>query len=167
MPTEHSIPEEKPRRTLVIVVAIVAAVLIGGIFYLLMRESAAPSKPTNLAGAIRPGSPEFAQYRSKIILETSDEADQSTNVLGGFQMKLEGTVRNFTDRTITGLELYAAVLNSEGKPISERKVIVIPTTKHPELERNKNMFVEVVLDGMKETDDRAKLWMDVTGFTLK
>ena len=166
MPTEHSIPEEKPRRTLVIVVAIIAAVLIGGVFYLLMRETAAPGAPTNLAGAIRAGSPEFEQYRSKIILETSDEANQSTNVLGGFQMELEATVRNFTDRTITGLELRAAVLNSEGKSVRERTVVVIPT-RQPELERNKTMFVKIVLDGMKESDDRAKLWMEVTGFTLR
>jgi hypothetical protein len=166
MATEHSIPEEKPRRTLVIVVAVVAAVLIGGVFYLLMRESAAPRTPTNLAGAIRPGSPEFEQYRSKIVLETSDEANQSTNVLGGFQMELEGTVRNFTDRTITGLEIRAAVLNSEGNAVRERTVVVIPT-RQAELERNKSMFVKIILDGMKETDDRARLWMDVTGFTLR
>lgn len=166
MPAEHSIPEEKPKRTLVIVVAVIAAVLIGGIFYLLMRQTAAPGSPTNLAGAIRAGSPEFEQYRSKIILETSDEANQSTNVLGGFQMTLESTVRNFTGKTITGLELHAAVLNSEGKPVRERTVVVIPT-RQPELAPNKHMFVTVTLDGMKETDDRAKLWMSVTGFTLR
>lgn len=166
MPAEHSIPDDKPRRTLIIVVAVIAAVFIGGIFYLLMRQTAAPRAPVALANAIRSGSPEFEQYRSKIVLETSDEANQSTNVLGGFQMTLEATVRNFTGKTITGLELRAAVLNSEGKPLRERTVVVIPA-KRPELEPNKTMFVTVTLDGMRESDDRAGLWMEVTGFTLR
>lgn len=165
MATEHSIPEDKPRRTLVIAVAVIAAVLIGGIFYLLLRETAAPGVPSTLAGALRAGSPEFDQYKSKIALDPP-EANQSTTVLGGFQMILETTVRNFTGRTITGLELHAAVLNSEGKPVRERTVVVIPT-RQAELEPNKTMFVTVTLDGMKETDDRASLWMEVTGFTLR
>ena len=90
MPAEHTIPEDKPRRTLIIVVAIIAAILIGGVFYLLMRETAAPDTPVTLADAIRSGSPEFDQYRAKIALD-KPEASQSTNVLGGFQMSLETT----------------------------------------------------------------------------
>jgi hypothetical protein len=167
MTANHSIPEEKPRRTLVIIVAVIAAVLIGGVFYLLMRQTAAPVAPTALADAIRAGSPEFEQYRQKIVLETSDEADQSTNVLGGFQMTLETTVRNFTGRTITGLELRGAVLTSEGKVLRERTMVVVPSAKRSEIEPNKTMFVTVPISGMKESDDRATLWMEVTAFKLR
>lgn len=167
MPAEHSIPEEKPQRTVIIVVAVIAAVLIGGIFYLLMRQTAAPVSPTSLAGAIRAGSPEFEQYRSKIILETSDEANQSTNVLGGFQMVLETNVRNLTGKTITGLELRGAILKSDGSVLKDRVVVVVPTAKNPELLPNKTMFVTIPISGIKESDDRAKLWVEVTGFTLQ
>ena len=69
MAANHSIPEDKPRRTLIIVVAVIAAVVIGGVFYLLMRETAAPEAPATLADAIRAGSPEFEQYRAKIALD--------------------------------------------------------------------------------------------------
>ena len=165
MPAEHGIPEDKSHRTLIIVVAIVAAILIGGFFYLLLRRTMAPSAPPALEGAIRPGSPEFAQYREKIALDTP-EADQATNVLGGFQMTLHTTVRNFTGRTIIGLELRAAVLDSTGKALKDRNVVVIPTRK-PELEPNKTMPVSIVLEGMKESDDRARLQMEVVGFRLK
>jgi hypothetical protein len=166
MPAEHSIPEDKPRRKLIIVVAIIAAVLIGGIFYLLLRETTAPESPRTLAGAIRAGSPEFDQYRTKISLD-KPEASQSTNVLGGFQMTLETTVRNFTGRTISGLEIRAAVLNSGGSVLKDRTVVVIPSTKRPELEPNKTMFVTVPISGLNESDDRASLWMEVTAFRLK
>ena len=162
----HSIPEEKPRRTLIIVVAVIAAVVIGGIFYLLMRQTAAPEAPATLADAIRNGSPEFEQYRSKIALDTP-EALQSTNVLGGFQMDHQTTVRNFTGRTITGLEIRAAVLTSQGGVLRERTMVIIPSAKRSELEPNKTMFVTVPISQMKETDDRASLWMEVTAFKLR
>ena len=165
MAANHSIPEDKPRRTLIIVVAVIAAVVIGGVFYLLMRETAAPDAPATLADAIRAGSPEFEQNRTKIALD-KPEAMQSTNVLGGFQMDLETTVRNFTGRTITGLEIRAAILNSEGGVLKDRTIVVIPA-RRSELEPNKTMFVRVPISQIKETDDRASLWMEVTAFKLR
>ena len=165
MAANHSIPEEKPRRTLIIVVAVIAAVVIGGVFFLLMRQTSAPEAPATLADAIRSGSPEFEQYRTKIALD-KPEAMQSTNVLGGFQMDLETTVRNFTGRTIVGLEIRAAILNSQGGVLKDRTIVVIPT-KRSELEPNKTMFVTVPISQIKETDDRASLWMEVTAFKLR
>ena len=166
MAVQHNIPEEKPRRTLIIVVAVIAAVVIGGIFYLLFRQTAAPEGPPALADATRAGSPEFEQYRSKIALDTP-EASQSTNVLGGFQMTLETTVRNFTGRTLTGVEIRAAILTSQGSVLKERTVVVVPSAKRAELEPNKTMFVTVPISGIKETDDRASLWMEVTAFKFR
>ena len=165
MAVQNAIPDEKPRRTVVIIVAIIAAVIIGGFFYFLLRRTVAPAAPTMLEGAVRTGSPDFDAYRPKISLD-KPEASQATNVLGGFQMTLETTVRNFTGRTINGLELRAAVLTSEGKVLKDRTVVVIPT-RRPELEPNKTMFVTVNIEGMKEDDDRASLWMEVTGFRFK
>ena len=81
-------------------------------------------------------------------------------------MTLETTVRNFTGRTITGLEIRAAVLNSEGGVLRERTMVVIPA-KRSELEPNKTMFVTVPISQLKETDDRASLWMEVTAFKLR
>lgn len=166
MTATHSIPEEKPRRTLIIVVAVIAAIVIGGFFYVLMRQTAAPEAPPTLAEAVRAGAPEFEQYRAKIALD-KPEATQSTNVLGGFQMTLETTVRNFTGRTITGLEIRGAVLTSEGGVLKERTIVVVPA-KRSEIEPNKTMFVTIPISGgMKETDDRASLWMEVTAFKLR
>ena len=165
MPAEHSIPEEKPRRTLIIVVALIAAVLIGGFFYLLLRSTSAPEPPPTLANAIRAGSPEFEQYESKILIDTP-EATQATNALGGFQMFLKTTVRNFTGRTLTGLELRGAVLDHQGLALKDRTIVVIPT-RLAELDTNKTMQVEITISGLKESDDRKGLSIEVTGFTLR
>src|SRR5712664_1225615 len=116
MPAEHSIPEDKSSRTIIIVVAVIAAVLIGGLFYLLMRKSMRASPPLQLDNAIRAGAPDFEKYKKLIALDDPD-ADQSPRALGDIVMTLHTTARNFTGRTITGLEVRAAVVNHQNQPV--------------------------------------------------
>ena len=153
-------------RTLIIVVAIAAAVVIAVFFYVLMRASSGSDTgdPT-LQGAIREGSPQFEEYESKIYLE-EPEATEAKRALGDIVMTLTTTVRNLTGKTLTGLEIRAAVVDYEGKPIKQRSVVVIPT-RQPELAPNKPMQVNVMLDGMKETDARANIRMEVVAFKFK
>jgi hypothetical protein len=153
-------------RTLIIVVAVVAAVLIAVAFYFLMRlGSSGPSADAGLQGAVRAGSPQFEEYKSKIFLD-DPEATEAKRALGDIVMSLQTTVRNLTGKTLTGLEMRAAVVDYEGKPVKERTVVVIPT-RQPELAPNKVMPVQVMLDGMSETDARANIKMEVTGFKFK
>ena len=153
-------------RTLIIVVAIGAAVLIAVFFYVLMRASGGgtTAEPT-LQGAIREGSPQFEEYKSKIVLD-DPEATEAKRALGDIVMTLSTTVRNVTGKIITGLEIRAAVVDYEGKPIKQRTVLVIPA-RQPELAPNKTMPVNVTLDGMKDSDARANIKMEVVGFKLK
>src|SRR5215211_4658357 len=158
--------ESESNRTIIIAVAVVAAVLIAGVFYVLMRlGSSGPSVDTRLQGAIRAGSPQFEEYKSKIFLD-DPQATQANRPLGDIWMSLKTTVRNLTGKTLTGLEIRAAVVDYEGKPVKERTVVVIPT-RQPELAPNKTMPVAVTLDGMKDTDARANIQMEVTGFKFK
>lgn len=166
MSAEHSIPEEGSHRVIIIAVAVVAAVLIGGVFYLLMRRAMRQTPPTQLENAIRAGAPDFEKYQKLIALD-KPEADESPRALGDIVMTLHTTARNFTGRTITGLEVSGAVVNHDGKPIKERRVIVIPMADRDELEPNKTMFVGVRLEGFTDSDDRANIKMEVTGFRFK
>jgi len=153
-------------RTLIIVVAIGAAVLIAVFFYVLMRASGGgiTTEPT-LQGAIREGSSQFEEYKSKIVLD-DPEATEAKRALGDIVMTLSTTVRNVTGKIITGLEIRAAVVDYEGKPIKQRTVVVIPA-RQPELAPNKTLPVNVTLDGMKDSDARANIKMEVVGFKLK
>lgn len=166
MPAEHSIPEDKSHRAFIIAAAVVAAVLIGSVFYLLMRKAMRETPPTQLEHAIRAGSPDFEKYQKLIALD-KPEADESPRALGDIVMTLHTTARNFTGRTITGLEVRAAVVNHQDQPIKERTVVVIPMADRDQLEPNKTMFVGVRLEGMTESDDRANIKMEVTGFRFK
>jgi len=165
MPAEHSIPEEKPRRTIIIIVAVIAAVLIGGFFYLLLRKSVASSPPQTLQGAIRPGSPDWDKYIKLIALD-DPEADEAKRALGDTVMTLQTTVRNFTGRTITGLEVRGAVVDHDNKPVKQRMLVVIPG-RQPELDPNKTMRVSILIDGFSDSDDRANIKMEVIGFILR
>jgi hypothetical protein len=165
MATEHSIPEDKSHRTLIIVVAVVAAVFIGGFFYLLLRNTATPTASPTLQGAIRSGSPDWEKY-SKLIALDQPEADEAKRALGDTVMTLHTTVRNFTGRTIVGLEMRGTVVDHDGKPVKERTLVVIPG-RQSELEPNKTMKVSMMLDRFKDTDDRANIKMEVSGFLLK
>ncbi len=152
-------------RRIVIIAAVAATLVIAVLFYFLLRAGSGVTPEPVLEGAIRSGSPEFEAYSSRVYLDPP-EAQEAKRALGDIWMNLHTTVRNLTGRTINGLEIKAAVVDHEGKPVKERTVIFIPT-RQPELGPNKTMDVQVSLDGMKETDDRANIRMEVTGFKFK
>jgi len=165
MPVQPSFPEEKPRRTLIIVVAIIAAVLIGSFFYLLLRGTMGGNQNPTLESAIRPGSPDWDRY-SKLIALDDPAADEAHRALGDIVMSLHTTVRNFTGRTITGLEMRAAVIDHQGQVVRERTLVIIPG-RRDELEPNKTMYVGINVEGMNDQDDRANIKMEVMGFKLR
>jgi hypothetical protein len=163
---ERQIPDsDDSRRTIIIVVAVVAAIGIAALFYLLMRASGGGTVEPTLQGAIRPGSPEWEQYASKIVLD-KPEAYESKRALGDIVMNLQTVVHNFTGHTLTGLEIKGIVVDHQGKPVNQRAVVVIPT-RQPELENNRSMAVRVMLEGMTEKDDRANIKMEVSAFKFK
>ena len=163
---DRRIESSETNRTLIIVVAVAAAIVIAGLIALLMSTigNRSGSEPT-LAGAIRAGSPQFEEYKSKIFVD-DPEALEAKRALGDVVMELKTTVRNITGKTLNGLEIRASVVDYEGRPVKERTVLVIPT-RQPELAPNKTLPVQVMLEGMKETDPRANIKMEVTAFRFK
>lgn len=152
-------------RTLIIVVAVIAAIAIAGLFYGLMRLGGGRTSEAGLQGAIREGSSQFEEYKKNIVLDDPD-ATEAKRALGDIVMSLQTTVRNLTGKPLTGLEIRAAVVDYDGKPIKQRTVVVIPT-RQPELLPNKTMPVQVMLEGMSDTDPRANIKMEVTAFKFK
>src|SRR5258708_6287216 len=88
------------RRTVIIVVAVIAAIGIAALFYVLMRASGGGTIEPTLEGAIRPDSPDFQQYASKIVVD-KPEAYESKRALGDIVMNLQTIVHNFSGRTLT------------------------------------------------------------------
>jgi hypothetical protein len=171
MTAEHSIPDDASRRRLIIVfvVAVIAAALIvggfllfGGLSYLFTRRGGDQAR---LENGIRPGALEWEKY-SKLIALDDPEADEAKRPLGDTVMTLRTTVRNFTGRTIIGLEMRGAVVDHDGKPVKERTVVMIPG-RQLELDPNKTMKVSILLEGFTDADDRANIKMELAAFRLK
>jgi hypothetical protein len=158
-------PDDDSRRKLIIIVAVIAAIVIAVVFYFLMRASGGGSVEPTLDNAIRAGSPQFAEFAPKIVLD-EPEADQSNRALGDIVMDLRSTVRNFTGRTLNGLEVRGSVVDHQGQPVKQLAVVVIPG-RQAELQPNKTMPVQVRLEGMTDKDDRANIKMEVTAFRFK
>ena len=119
---------------------------------------------------MRAGAPEFAQLRPNIVVDfvPDEDAYESTRPLGDIVMELHPKIRNFTGRTLTGLELQASVVDLEGKPVQTHTYIF----PHPpqttfELEPNKVLTPALVMEGFKKEDVRANIKINVTGFTVK
>jgi hypothetical protein len=162
---EQSVNGKDGSRTIIyIIIAGVAVLLVGGLFYLKSRPETAAAQQ-RLEGALRAGSPDFEKYRDLTRLD-EPEATEAVRPIGDVVMTLTTTARNFTGRTINGLEVHAVVVDSQKNPVKERTLIVVPT-RQPEIEPNKTMKISVLLDGMKKDDDRANIKMEVVGIRFK
>lgn len=164
---DRRLEESESRKTLIIVIAVAAAVVIALFFYLLMQAggSGGGGEP-RLEGAIRPGSQEFDQYKTQIVFD-EPEAFESPRALGDIVMSLKTTVRNLSNKTLSGLEMRGVVVDHGNRPVRERTIVVIPTKRQPELAPSKTMEVTINIDGFKQTDDRANIKMEITGLKFK
>lgn len=167
---------DRSRRVVFMVAGLVALLLIAGlIIFLKTRPEPTPAgapADQKLEGALRAGSPEFDKHRDLIRLD-EPIADYSNSVSGDIQMNLATTVRNFTGRTISGLEMKGAVVDFEGKPIKERTKIVIPSGTIAELENNKTATVPIAIPGFRGEDKariengQAVIKMEITAIKFK
>ncbi|MDQ3754641.1 MAG: hypothetical protein M3371_07915 [Acidobacteriota bacterium] len=155
------------RRKIFIVIALVAALPIAGLVYWVTRSSP-QSGPPHLENALRPGSPEFEGMRERVVVEFDPDtnATEATRPLGDVVMTITPTIRNFTGRTLNGLELRATVVDSQGQPVQEKTVIPIPN-RQPELENNKVLQVPITMEGFRKTDTRANIKIELTGVRFK
>lgn len=164
------------RRAIFIIAGVVAVLLAAGLIYFLKtrKEPPAAGAPVDqkLEGGLRAGSPDFEKYRELIKLD-EPIADYADSVAGDIQMNLGTTIRNFTGRTITGLEMRGALVDFDGKPIKERTKIVIPSGSLSELENNGTARAPIALPGFRGADKsrveggQAVVKMEITAIKFK
>ena len=144
-------------------VAVLALLLVGGLAYLATRPGGGAGGQPRLEGAVRADSPEFAQLRERVVVEFIPDQDafESTRPVGDIVMTLRPTVRNFTGRTVNGLEFRAAGLDLQGNTIRERTYVT-----EEEVETNKTASPAIGLNF--PSDNRpAQLKLELTGVRYK
>lgn len=167
--TERDTAESKRTIWIIyVIVGIISLFLIGGIVYIARRPGATGIVQVKLDGALRSGSPDFEKYKALISVD-KPEATWGPRAIGDIQMRLTTTVRNFTGKTIDGLEMRGTVVDMEGNTVKERTIIVIPNNARGvlELDPNKTLEVPIVLEGMSKEADRANIKMEITAVRFK
>lgn len=108
-----SIKEPDLRWPVILVAAIITTCIVlvtaGALHLTLTKPAASPASQPRLEGALRPEMPEFGRLREKIIVGqlTATEAPRLLNK--DFAVEMNATVRNTTDRTLSGLEMRGAL----------------------------------------------------------
>lgn len=114
---------DKSRRVIFIAVGLVAAVLVAGLAYWASRPSAAPGEE-RLEGAVRPGSPDFPGADRLIVeFDPNQNAEIGPTALGPWAVTFLPVVRNFTGRTVSGLEFRLTGTDIKGQTIRQRVAI--------------------------------------------
>ena len=167
---------EKSQRKLFVVVGAASAVVLAGLVLLfttaagkslLQRLTGAPPAD-RLEGAARAGSPEFDQNVQKIFVDfyADNDASYAPRPIGDTVITMKPTIRNFTNRTLGGLELRAAGYDLAGQVVRERTFVVIPGRQN-ELDANKTMSPSLVIEGVRQDQMPASLRIEVTAFRFK
>ena len=141
-------------------VAVLALLLVGGLAYLATRPTQRPGEE-RLAGAVRPGSPDWPGDKLVVDFDPDENATIGANALGNYVVTMKPTVRNFTGRTVNGLEFHVAGLDLKGNVIRERTYV-----NEGEIETNKTAAPAISLNF--PSDNRpAQLKLELTGMRFK
>jgi hypothetical protein len=148
--------------------SIIGILIIGAVLGLVsLKKSTQQIQVDAMDGAYREGSPEFEKYTKKIIAETNeDRTTQSPTGMGTIMMSIHGSFRNITGKTLTGLEIKVAVVDSFGKVVKEKTTVVVPKELE-KLENNQVLSVQVTIEGFEKTDDRANIRWKVTAIKVQ
>ncbi|MGI8493779.1 MAG: hypothetical protein ACR2L1_00515 [Pyrinomonadaceae bacterium] len=153
----------------ILIGALTAAVLAvaAAIALFSLKPSAVQVEQEALENAFREGSPEFQNYTKKIVAQTNEDATtKSPTAMGTVMMSIGGTIRNFTGKTLTGLELKVGVVDTFGGLLRERDIIIIPKQRES-LENNQTMPVRVIIEGFDPKADIANIRWKVTAIKVE
>lgn len=150
------------RRTIFIVVGIITLLLVGGLFWWATRPTTQTGE-RSLDGAIRPGTPEFEEASRQVVVDfvPDEHATMGVNSLGNAVVTMRPTVRNLSNRTVSGLEFRAAGLDINGEVIRERIEV-----REQDIEPFKTAVIPISVN-FPENNKPAQLKLDLTGVRFK
>ena len=158
------IREPELRWPLILLAAVITTLLalatVGVMHLSLTKPSVSPAVEPRLEGALTPGMPGFEQLREKIVVEQL-VATEAPRQLGDLAVEVRATVRNNTDRALSGLEMRGAVLGAQGSALRERTVVVVPA-RQTALEPGEAIGVRILLEGISPEAERAGALMEVS-----
>jgi len=163
------IKEPELRWPIVLLAALMTGVLVLLVVVMHFVTSTSPttdsSSPQRLEWMIQPGQPDFDQFKQRIAVEQI-LGKEEVLPFDDVAVELTALVRNQTGRTINGLEMRGAILDTADSTLLERTVAVIPV-QQTALEHDETINVRILLKGIDRNSDRARTVLEVTGFTFE
>ena len=83
------------------------------------------SSSQRLERMIQPGQPDFDQFKQQIAVDQV-LGNEKVHPFNNLAVELTALIRNQTGRTISGLEMRGAILDTANSTLRERTVAVIP-----------------------------------------
>ena len=159
--TEERTPSRRDYATAGVVTLIVM-LTVGCLFYWRMTspEMNLADGP-RLGGAVRAGTPEFESLRESIVVDDL-VATKSPRSVGDVVMELTARIRNNTGRAISALEVRGAVVDSAGRHVRERTVIVMPAGR-TKLPPDGSVSVHLLLEDVDKEVEQGDVRMEVAG----
>lgn len=161
-------PEEKKSalNPMLIIGAIVGlAIIAGAIFWLSQKPPIDQQQAQLLEGALREGSPGFAEVNKDIIISTDRDTVESPTGLGTISMFVKGTIRNRGTKNLSLVEVSVSVVTQMKEVLRERKILVVPNQK-AQLGGGESIPITLTFDGFSKEDDRADIRWKVTAIKV-
>lgn len=141
---------DKVRSRIIMVLAGVAVALIIGAIVLFGAFDTRPPDPPRpqprLAEAKHAGDPEFDKNSGLVALVNKQFYTQA-NVLGQRQAVITGTIANFADKPVVGVELRGKVYGPGGKVVATALAIPVPRL-YEQIPPKGNVPFSVTIDGV-------------------
>jgi hypothetical protein len=123
-----------------------------------------PAARPQILSALRPGMPEFERLREKIIVEQLTAAE-APGLPNDCAVEMNATVRNTTDRTLSGLEMRGRIFDEQMSVVRERSVMIIPS-RQTALEPGEMIRVRILMDDFRPADSLSGMLIEVTAIRI-
>lgn len=160
--------KEKGSKRILLVALAAALLAVAAIIGLIsLKPSQVVVEQDYLQGAYREDSPEFQNLTKKIVAQTVEsETTTSMTGMGTRMMSIGGTIRNFSGKTIIGLEVKVSVVDTFGNLLKEKTITVVPKQQE-KLENNQVMAVRINVEGIDPKADIANVRWKVTAIKVE
>ena len=143
-----------------IITAAIALVAAGMQYFALTQPYIHSYSQPRLEESLRADNPDFELLREKVLVEHLVGVEK-VHPFSDLVIELTATVSNNTGRTISGMELQGAILDSHGSLVRERTVVVIPT-RQTALEPDEAMNVRILIENIDPDSERGHVSLEVT-----
>jgi hypothetical protein len=164
--TDASVDKTRSRIIMVLagigVALIIAAIAIFGAFD--SRPPEAERPPPGIPGAKHAGDPEFEQY-SRLVAIVNKKFYTQANMLGQRQAVATGTVANFTDKTVLGIELRGTVYGEGGKVMATTVAMPVPR-RYESISPKGSIPFAITIDGVPRDGEIEDITVELEGLVM-